>query len=63
LNSQDLLDKKEIELNEKLLQLRSAKTDEEIERLEIILSLNPSCISALNIGNSFIFSPAIQNRF
>ena len=28
LNSQDLLEQKEIELNEKLLQLRSAKTDE-----------------------------------
>jgi Xaa-Pro aminopeptidase len=36
LNSQDLLEKKEIELNEKLLQLRSAKTDEEIERLNLL---------------------------
>ena len=36
LNSQDLLEQKEIELNEKLLQLRSAKTDEEIERLNLL---------------------------
>ena len=36
INSQDLLEQKEIELNEKLLQLRSAKTDEEIERLNLL---------------------------
>ena len=36
LNAQVLLEQKEIELNEKLLQLRSAKTDEEIERLNLL---------------------------
>jgi hypothetical protein len=35
INSQDLLEQKEIELNEKLLQLRAAKTDEEMNRLNL----------------------------
>ena len=34
--SQDLLEQKEIELNEKLLQLRAAKTDEEMNRLNLL---------------------------
>ena len=36
LYSQDLLEQKEIELNEKLLQLRMAKTDEEMDRLNLL---------------------------
>ena len=36
LNSQDFLEQKEIELNEKLLQLRSAKTDEEMDQLNLL---------------------------
>ena len=36
INSQDLLEQKEIELNEKLLQLRAAKTDEEMNRLNLL---------------------------
>ena len=34
--SQDLFEQKEIELNEKLLQLRAAKTDEEMNRLNLL---------------------------
>lgn len=36
LYSQDLLEQKEIELNEKLLQLRTATTDEEMDRLNLL---------------------------
>ena len=54
LNSQDLLEQKEIELNEKLLQLRSAKTDEEMDRLNLLFKADMSAF--LNINGSFKYT-------
>ena len=51
LNSQDLLEEKEIELNEKLLQLRSAKTDEEMDRLNLLFKADMA--DFLNTNGSF----------
>ena len=48
LNAQVLLEQKEIELNEKLLQLRSAKTDEEIERLNLLFKAEMSSFLKLD---------------
>lgn len=55
LNSQDLLEEKEIELNEKLLQLRSAKTDEEMDRLNLLFKADMAAFLNINGGFKYIF--------
>ena len=53
INSQDLLEQNEIELNEKLLQLRAAKTDEEMNRLN--LTFKSEMASFLKIEGVFTY--------